>query len=70
MANCTWMTGEFYGWDENLWGSYGLRQMALIPFCIGLLILIYYYLLLAPKKSFRDKMFAKTEEAVKEELAD
>jgi prepilin signal peptidase PulO-like enzyme (type II secretory pathway) len=69
-ANCTWMIGEFYGWDENLWGEYGLRQMSLIPFGIGLLILIYYYLFLASKKSFRDKMFAKTEEAVKEEMAD
>ncbi len=69
-ANCTWMIGEFYGWDENLWGEYGLRQMSLIPFVIGLLILIYYYLFLASKKTFRDKMFAKTEEAVKEELAD
>jgi prepilin signal peptidase PulO-like enzyme (type II secretory pathway) len=69
-ANCTWMIGEFYGWDENLWGEYGLRQMSLIPFGIGLMILLYYYLFLASKKSFRDKMFAKTEEAVKEELAD
>ena len=70
LANCTWMMGEFYGWDENLWGTYGLRQMALIPFCIGLLILVYYYVFLAPKKSFREKMFAKTEKAVKDELAD
>jgi prepilin signal peptidase PulO-like enzyme (type II secretory pathway) len=70
IANCTWMVGEFYGWDANLWGEYGLRQMALVPFCIGLLILIYYYLFLASKKSFQEKMYAKTEEAVKEELAD
>lgn len=70
IANCTWMIGEFYGWDANLWGEYGLRQMSLIPFGIGLLILMYYYLFLASKKSFREKMFAKTEEAVKEELAD
>jgi len=70
IANCTWMTGEFYGWDENLWGAYGLRQLALVPFCIGLSILIYYYLFLASKKSFQEKMYAKTEEAVKEELAD
>ncbi|MGL6267710.1 MAG: hypothetical protein ACRC2O_07275 [Chitinophagaceae bacterium] len=69
-ANCTWMIGEFYGWDANLLGVYGLRQLSLIPFLIGLLILIYYYLFLASKKTFRDKMFAKTEEAVKEELAD
>lgn len=27
-ANCTWMIGEFYGWDE---GKFGLRNMSLIP---------------------------------------
>jgi len=40
IANCTWMIGEFYGIDE---GIYGLRNMALIPFSIGLLILAVYY---------------------------
>lgn len=42
-ANCTWMIGEFFGWDEGLIGGYGLRQMAVIPFSIGLLLLIPYY---------------------------
>jgi hypothetical protein len=67
-ANCTWMVGEFYGWDENLIGEIGLRQLAVIPFGIGLLILAYYYVFLASKASFREKMFRKTEEAVQAEL--
>jgi hypothetical protein len=67
-ANCTWMTGEFYGWDENLIGDIGLRQLSVIPFGIGLLILAYYYIFLASKASFREKMFQKTEEAVQAEL--
>lgn len=47
IANCTWMTGEFFHWDE---GAYGLRRLALIPFAIGLLILIVYYLVIAPRE--------------------
>jgi hypothetical protein len=44
-ANCTWMIGEFFGWDENLWHGLGLREASLIPFGIGLIILLYYYLI-------------------------
>ena len=40
IANCTWMIGEFFGMEK---GIYGLRNMALIPFSIGLLILAVYY---------------------------
>jgi hypothetical protein len=69
IANCIWMIGEFTGWDENLVGSYGLRQFSLIPFGIGLLILLYYYLFLSSKQGFKEQMFAKTEEIIKEELA-
>jgi hypothetical protein len=68
-ANCTWMVGEFFGWDENLIGSIGLRQLAVIPFGIGLLILAYYYIFLASKASFREQMFQKTEEAVQQEIS-
>jgi hypothetical protein len=67
-ANCTWMVGEFYGWDENLIGEIGLRQLAVIPFSIGLIILAYYYIFLASKASFREKMFHKAEEAVRQEI--
>jgi hypothetical protein len=67
-ANTTWMVGEFYGWDENLYMGYGLRQFALIPFVLGLLVLFYYYVFLARKKSFREKMFQRTEEVLEKEL--
>lgn len=43
-ANCSWMVGEFFGWDENLYGKLGLRQFAVVPFAIGLSIIGYYYL--------------------------
>jgi hypothetical protein len=43
LANCTWMVGEFFGWDEDLFGGFGLRQLSLIPFGIGFCILIAYY---------------------------
>ncbi len=69
LANCTWMVGEFTGWDENLVGVYGLRQFSLIPFGIGLCILLYYYVFLASRKGFKEKMFTKTEQIINEELA-
>jgi hypothetical protein len=67
-ANCTWMVGEFFGWDEGLWGDIGLRQLTVIPFSIGLLILAYYYLVLAPKDSFKEKMSMRMSEAIDREL--
>jgi hypothetical protein len=69
-ANCTWMIGEFYGWDENLVGPYGLRQFSLIPFILGLLVLFYYYVFLGRKKEFREKMFRRTDEILKKEMAE
>jgi hypothetical protein len=68
-ANCTWMVGEFYGWDENLVGRYGLRQFSLIPFTLGLLVLAYYYLVLSRKKGFKEKMFEQTKTALEKEMA-
>jgi hypothetical protein len=49
-ANCCWMIGEFFQWDENIWHGYGLRQFALLPFILGLGVLLYYYLLYGRKK--------------------
>ena len=43
LANCTWMVGEFFGWDEDLAGGFGLRQLALVPFALGFCILVAYY---------------------------
>lgn len=58
-ANCTWMIGEFFGWDEGLVGAYGLREFSLIPFSIGLLVLGYYYLIYMHKKDFEEKVLSK-----------
>lgn len=63
-ANCLWMTGEFYGWDE---GPLGSRRLALIPFSAGLGILAYYYIFLGHKKRFRAQMLLKAEELVRKE---
>jgi len=67
-ANCMWMVGEFFQWDENLVGAWGLRQFALVPFAIGLLILFYYYLILAPRSKFREDTANQEEEIIKSEL--
>lgn len=45
-ANCTWMIGEFFHIDENVWHGYGLRQVSILPFALGLGILAYYYVVL------------------------
>lgn len=63
-ANCLWMTGEFFGWDEGTWGA---RHLALFPFGAGLCILAYYYIFLGHKKSFRQKILMQAEELVKDE---
>jgi hypothetical protein len=49
-ANCLWMTGEFFHWDEDLWRGYGLRQLSIVPFALGLGVLAYYYLAKRPKE--------------------
>jgi len=63
------MIGEFYGWDENLINDYGLRQFALIPFLMGLMVVLFYYVFLARKKSFREKMFQRTNEIIEKETS-
>jgi len=43
-ANSTWMIVEFLAVDENIiWQNFTGRHLAIIPFAIGLLILVYYY---------------------------
>ncbi len=54
-ANCTWMIGEFFGWDANLIGPYGLREFSVLPFGIGLLILGYYYLVYMHKPGLKNR---------------
>lgn len=64
-ANCSWMVGEFYGIDA---GTYGLRNLAIIPFSIGLLILVVYYVLYYTRKSVRQKVMQQADAAIAEEL--
>lgn len=66
VANCTWMVGEFFGWDENLFQlintNIGLRQLAIIPFSIGLGVLAFYYLVYKRKQvaANEDKIYIQT----------
>jgi hypothetical protein len=49
-ANGYWMISEFFGFDEMLvWREFTGKQMALIPFFTGALILLYYYIVQRPK---------------------
>lgn len=68
-ANCTWMVGELFGWDTNLIGAYGLRELSILPFSIGLLILGYYYLVYMHKEDFEEKVHQQTESVIEEEAA-
>lgn len=50
-ANSTWMITEFLKRDEEIF--FGLltgKQLSLIPFALGSLILIYYYLIQRPQE--------------------
>lgn len=67
IANCTWMVGEFFGWDANLIGPYGLREFAVVPMGIGLLILAYYYLFLVNNEDFEDQVMQQTENVIQEQ---
>ncbi len=66
-ANCTWMIGEFTGWDANLVGRYGLREFSLIPFGIGLFILGYYYLIYIRRNDFEEQILQQTEALMQQE---
>lgn len=66
-ANCTWMIGEFFHWDQNLMGTYGLRAFSIIPFGIGLLILAYYYLYFIHQSDFEAKVEKQTELWIQQE---
>ena len=63
-ANCTWMVGEFFEWDANLVGPYGLREFSIFPFAAGLLTLAYYYLFLSNKTEFQEKIFNQTKDLI------
>ncbi len=57
-ANSAWMIAEFFELDEiAVWQQFQGKHISLIPFVIGLLILLYYYL------------FQKTTEEKQEQVA-
>jgi hypothetical protein len=54
-ANSYWMISEFLGFDTlPLFGGFTFKHLALIPFCIGIFILAFYYLIWKPK--YKDEM--------------
>ena len=56
-ANAYWMISEFFGFDAaEVWKNFTGKHFALIPFTIGALILLYYYIVQRPRE--------KREEAV------
>ena len=51
-ANSYWMIAEFFGFDESIvWQNINGKHLAIIPFGIGVLILVYYYLFQRPKEA-------------------
>ncbi|BFG69161.1 hypothetical protein KACHI17_00420 [Sediminibacterium sp. KACHI17] len=49
-ANSYWMISEFLAFDEKiLFSHYTYKDLALIPFLTGILILAFYYLIWKPK---------------------
>ena len=44
-ANSYWMISEFFGFDTmDVWNGFEGKHLALIPFAIGIFILLYYYI--------------------------
>ncbi|OQP55979.1 hypothetical protein A4H97_20545 [Niastella yeongjuensis] len=49
VANSMWMISEFYNVDEKV------RPYCIIPFSLGILILLYYYLIYSPLQKKKAK---------------
>lgn len=55
-ANSLWMISEFFRFDTMVvWRNFTGKHLALIPFTIGALILLYYYLFQRPGEIRRHK---------------
>lgn len=51
-ANAYWMISEFFHFDmAPLFGSFTFKHLALVPFAIGMLFLLWYYLIQKPKET-------------------
>lgn len=49
-ANSYWMISEFLGFDDRIVsGTFTFKQLALIPFGIGVVVLTFYYLIWRPR---------------------
>ena len=50
-ANSYWMISEFFHFDQLIiWREFTGKHIALIPFLIGVLILLYYYAVQRPRE--------------------
>ena len=50
-ANSYWMISEFYGFDEmRVWRQFEGRHLSLVPFVLGILVLVYYYVFKLPSE--------------------
>jgi hypothetical protein len=50
MANSYWMVSEFFEFDTKIvTGTITYKHLAMIPFCIGVLFLLYYYVWHKPR---------------------
>jgi hypothetical protein len=51
VANSYWMIAEFFAFDEAIvWHNITGKDMAVVPFALGIGILVYYYTLMKPKE--------------------
>jgi hypothetical protein len=51
-ANSYWMISEFFHFDTvHIWMQFEGKHLAIIPFTIGILILLNYYIIQKPRES-------------------
>jgi len=49
-ANSYWMISEFFHFDSNhLFGEYTFKHLAIVPFVLGMVPLLYYYVWWKPR---------------------
>ncbi len=59
-ANSYWMVSEFLGFDTViLFGAYTFKHLAIIPFTIGIVILVWYYLWAAKKHKVGEEIMTE-----------
>ncbi len=56
-ANALWMISEFFHFDDmHVWSGFTGKHLALVPFAIGVLLLLNYYLLQRPREATAHKV--------------